>query len=139
MTVDEILARAGIGPNDQGRYVAELRIKIAQDVANGTISRGWSWGPKAYEMSADDRARYILSVDWHIDRGHSYRQEVLDPIVDWSFKVDITKDISEWKRFLRIRWHRMPAWLGDRYRQLGMHYRIWRDRGRNPYEAESDA
>lgn len=84
------------------------------------------------EASAEERARELLRLQWAIERGHYNRVECLDGWCGW------TCNLATGRRRFYVRWRRLPAWLGDRWRSLLCDLSIWRDkhilRVRNPYE-----
>lgn len=129
-TTDEIMTRMGFQPNDPNPYVAALRKVVERQISEGMVTRSYgSWAPGNH--SDEVRAKAFLEVEWEMQHGHSYRQEVMDSTpIDWRFN---TKTMC-WH--LEIKPRRLLPWLGDRCRETAMHFRIWRDRlmgARNPY------
>ena len=78
--INTIMANIGFLETDNGPYVTELRDMLAN---KGMNNMGISWGPRADQMSAEDRAKSLLSVEWGIRRGHSHCVYDLDARIDW--------------------------------------------------------
>lgn len=125
----EIMDYMGFPETERGLFVSALRATVERDVAAKGLrlrSRG--------TMSEDHEevAREHLAIDWAIERGHSCRREVMDPIFGWN------TDVRTMKRTPYFRWRRAPAWVADRFRELAMNLRIFRDRKilciKNTYE-----
>jgi hypothetical protein len=128
--MSKLMQKAGFLETDTGPFATELRQSLERKQADGLVSMSpgtWAAGP-FWEIDAEVRARAILSMEWALSRGHTYRVECLDPPIYWQYNARTNR------RRLIIDWRKMPLWLGDRWRELGMHYRIWRDRKLiNPY------
>jgi hypothetical protein len=128
----KLMHNAGFTDADVGPFASELRAALERKQADGLVSMSagtWADGP-FWTIEAEVRAQAILGMEWAMERGHSYRVECLDPPIEWQHNA------RTMKRSLRVSWHKMPAWLGDRWRELGMHYRVWRDRKLvNPYRS----
>lgn len=127
MTLDEMMARMGFTPTDLGPYVSQLRVLTARRMSEGMVNASsGTWADECYErdergfitgykISAEERARAFLEVEWEMEHGHSCLIEMVDSLT--------------WRR-----WYRFPAWVRDRVRSAGMAYRVWRDRkNANPY------
>lgn len=146
MDVDQMMARMGFSAEDRGPYVTLLRENVARQAGKGMIGRSaGSWAEEAYQrdengfivgyaISAEERARAMLEVDWHVEHGHSCERKLVDSgPFGWSFDTATMR----WK--LQVRPRLLLPWLGDRCRELGMRFRIWRDRlagVKNPYARE---
>lgn len=128
-TLERQMARMGYPASEQGPYVTELRKHIQKQLDEGMVMRSaGSWAPEAASLSYEERAKATLAFDWAIGRRHGYRVEVFDPL--WGWKTNV----QTMKRTYYIRWRKIPAWIGDRFRELGGKYRVWRDRNlQNPY------
>jgi hypothetical protein len=124
------MQKAGFRNSDSGPFVGELRELMARREADGLVSTSpgtWADGP-FWEIDPEVRARELLAVEWSMKHGHSYRVECLDPPIHWQYNA------RTGRRRLVVGWTRIPIWVGDRWRELGMHYRVWRDRKLvNPY------
>lgn len=131
----DLMKNAGFTASATGPYAAELRERLARMETEGlkSISPGtWAGGP-FWEIDPEVRAQEILAMEWAMERGHAYRTECLDSVVHWSYNT------RTGKRRVRVNWSMIPAWLGDRWREAGMRYRVWRDRNlTNPYRQPKD-
>lgn len=127
-TPEQIMERMRFAVTDRGPYVTELRALIARQVAEGLTDRSaGSWAGDVFP-DAEERAKALLSWEWATERGHCCRQEVIDPLIHWTFS---TKTM---RRGIRIHWRSIPAWVCDRLREAAMRWRVWRDRDLpNPY------
>lgn len=84
-------------------------MSFAQELADkdrdlDLVHRHVNWGPRAANMSADDRARVILSAQWQIERGHSPMVENLDrwtPGDEWRAWVSRWWRFADWVRGIR--------------------------------------
>lgn len=132
MTAEEMLANAGIGPDDVGPFCKELRAKYEAQVAGGLCARHWSWGPDAFKISAEERARHLLGMDWRFERGHTCRIEAIDGLM---FFQHVVRDGKYVRKFRWRTFRDVIPWLGDRVRSAAMHVRILRDKllFPNPY------
>lgn len=128
-TLEQQMARFGIPETEQGPFVAALREATQKKLDSGMVMQ--SAGMMAdgfYSLPYEEQAKARLAFDWALERRHSYRTEVIDPMWGWR------TDTRTMKRRPYVRWHRIPAWLGDRFREAAMKYRVWRDRTiSNPY------
>src|SRR5262245_1443688 len=95
-------------------YVAELQEKIAQERARGIYRSG---GFVVGSPNPEEYAREMLALDWCAMNGEGYRVECIDPPISWEYD---TRFARPYKRHLRIHWGEFPAWLGDKFRWLGM-------------------
>lgn len=129
---DNLMRKAGFGESAKGPFATELRESLARRAADGLVYQSpgtWADG-EFWQIDPETRARELLAIEWSMARGHSYRTECIDPPIYWQI------DTRTMKRRLKIDWSRIPDWFGDRWRELGMHYRIWRDRRLvNPYRS----
>lgn len=125
-----LMQKAGFRDSDTGPFATELRQSLEQKRAEGLVSMSpgtWAYGP-FWEIDAEVRAKAILAMEWGMKRGHTYRVECIDRPIYWQYNA---RDRS---RRLVVKWRSLPVWLGDRWREAGMHYRVWRDRKLvNPY------
>lgn len=138
MTPEQLMLNIGFPPTETGPYVTELREHIARQMAYGMTNR--SAGTFAeecyardenrfitgYNISPEERARAMLEMDWAMENGHSYRTECIDPPIGWRYNV------KTMRRTLKVRWSRLLPWVGDRFREAAMRWRIRRG-GQNPY------
>lgn len=124
------MQRAGFLDTDAGPFATELRESMSRKQAAGLVSASpgtWADGP-LWKIDAEVRAKALLSLDWELEHGHSHRVDCFDPPVRWQYNV------RTGTRRLVVKWSRLGAWFGDRWREAGMHYRVWRDRKLvNPY------
>jgi len=113
---EKIMLRMGFPETETGPYVTKLRENIRRQVAGGMRNRsGGSWAPGAEKLTAEQRAKELLALDWEIEHGHSYRVECLDG-------PHSLKDV-------------LP-WLGDLWRNAAMKVRMLKHRvlgQTNPY------
>lgn len=130
--MSELMRGAGFRDADSGPFVTELRHAMERKQAAGLkyMSPGtWADGP-FWEVGAEQRAQALLAMEWSFERGHTYRVECLEPPIRWQY------DARTLRRSLHVDWRSIPSWLGDRWREAGMRYRMWRDRKLvNPYAA----
>lgn len=129
-TAEEIMERGGFSNSDTGPFVTALREQTRKQVRNGLTDRSpGTWGPEGAKLDAEGRAKALLAVQWAIERGHTYRVECLESPFRRVF------DARTMKRRMVVHWDQIRPWLSDRWRELGMRYRIWKDRNVvNPYE-----
>lgn len=137
-TADEIMKRGSFALTDTGPYVTMLREQTREQVKRGLVDRSsGTWGPDAidfktgeWKIDAEARAKVLLAIEWRVLHHHSCRIECIDgPPWGWTF------NIRTMRQTFRIKWHMLGPWLGDFCRQVGMRYRVWRDRNIiNPYE-----
>lgn len=127
--MSKLMNGMGFADDATGPYVTELRELMARKAANGLrYASPGTWAVEPWLIPDEERARELLAVEWSMARQHSYEVKCLDPPVHWQY------DVRRGTRRLVIKWSSIPAWLGDRWREAGMHYRIWRDRKvPNPY------
>ena len=76
-------------------------------------------GPDA---TVETFAKALLAVDWEIAHGHSYRISTLDHVWGW------TTDARTMRKTFRVHWHRLPAWIMDRLREVRMKFRAFHNR-----------
>lgn len=110
-------------------YVEELRQKNAERSVTYT---NVFWGPDAYKLSEEERARHLLAIMWQIERGHTATVKCIDgfPIQRY---YSFTKNRWHW----RANWGEFWPWIQDQFAKVGMKYRIWRDRKLvNPYTVD---
>lgn len=140
LTVERIMNGMGFPPTASGPFVSALRKKTTDEVVmKGLRSRHTSFEPEAELLTYDERAKAILAWEWAMERGHSYKQKCFAPPVGWRFVINHTgRRHTEWRIY--IRWNRLLPWFGDRIRQIGMKWRVFRDKRilklRNPYEQQ---
>lgn len=125
-TADQIMTKMGFPAADETPCVAELRGVMRNKVDNGLVDH--SYGTWAGDFTNEQRAKAMLAMEWSHERGHSCRIECIDPPIRRTFN---TKTM---RRGIRISWHMLLPWVGDKWRLAGTRYRIWRDRHLvNPY------
>lgn len=78
-----------------GNYVTELRDMLDRKIEDGMLGMHLSWGPDAATMSDNERAKYLLYVEWGMSRGHSFTVRNLD---GWDYR-DM---LGEWMMNFRI-------------------------------------
>lgn len=128
-TANEIMLRMGFPDTETGPYVTELRKLIEKQVSEGLRNR--SAGTWVGNHSHEERARIFLMAEWNIQQGYAYKVKVIDP------PIRRVIDLKTMKRRWVIKWHRLPAWLGDKLRAKRSRLRMWRDRVlgiQNPYK-----
>lgn len=131
-TIEQQMDRFGIPTTEQGPFVTELRGMVARKLRNGMIymSAG-THAPDFYDLSYEEQAKVRLAFEWSTDHNHGYRVKVMDPL--WGWRIDV----STMERSFYFRWWRVPAWLGDRRRELACKCRVfWHRRVlrlQNPY------
>lgn len=128
-TIAEQMARFEIPDSEQGPFVTELRGMVARKLREGMIYQSaGTCTAEFWALSFEEQAKHRLAWDWNLDRGHSYRVEVMDRLIYRGTNV------LTGKRIFKIYWGSILPWIGDRFRQLGCAYRVWRDRAvSNPY------
>lgn len=128
-TIAQQMARFGIPDTETGPYVTELRGLVARKLREGMIYQSaGSCTEEFWKLPYEEQAKHRLAWDWALDRQHSYRVECMDRLIYRGTNV------LTGKRTFKIHWRSIPAWIGDRFRQLGCKYRVWRDRAvANPY------
>lgn len=130
-----ILEKMGFPDSEQGSYVKEFRKLIERQVSEGMQNRSYgTWARD--DLTCEERARALLEVEWALQRKHSAKIKMLDSPVRLSINTKTQK------RRLIISWRTIPAYVGDRFRVLGMKWRIFRDKYilkiKNPYALDAD-
>lgn len=133
-TTEEIMTRMGFRSDELGPHVAELRKVVDRQISEGLQNRSYgSWAPG--DHTDEVRAKAFLEAEWAMQHGHCCEVKCMDSTpIDWRFSTKTMR----WH--LEIKPRRLLPWLGDRCREMAMHYRIWRDYllGRsNPYRTRS--
>jgi hypothetical protein len=133
---ETIMTRMGFSDSDNGPMVSELRNEIVEQVRDrGLVSRSaGTWapecGPAGRNLSAEERARAHLEVEWALSHGYCSEMKCLDR--PWGKRINV----RTMKRTYYIVWDDLPVWAGDRWRSAKMKARIAWDRLRgirNPY------
>lgn len=137
MELDQkIMLRMGFAASDNGPYVTELRQSIKQQVADGLVNRsGGTWapeyGPAGMLLPTEERARAFLQMDWEVAQNNHCEMRCLDRPFGW--KYNIKADTKHYE----IKWRRMPAYFGDRWRSFKLSMRVFYTkrilRRKNPY------
>ena len=113
-------------------HIEKLRAHLQ---AKGVTRMHVDWAHGASDLTADERARELLAIQWEIDQGHACAVKLFGRPWGWTF------DVGTWKRSFRIKWRDMPAWIGDRRRSLACRLRkLWNTHvlgRRNPYRARA--
>jgi hypothetical protein len=125
LTLEQQMAHMGFPETETGPCVTALRAHIAKQLEAGMVMRSaGSWSEAGLALSHEDRAREILAFDWAVERCHTYRVKCFDRPVWWQWDFSGPLPVM---RF-RVSWRSIPAWVGDRFREFGCRYRVWRDR-----------
>ncbi len=115
-------------------HIDALRVQLQ---AKGVTSMHVSWAPGAAKLTADERARELLAIQWEIDQGHSTKRETFERPWGWRW------DLRTMKRSFRIDWRFVRPWLRDELRAaLTRVRRRWNLKVRrlhNPYRGGLDA
>lgn len=135
MDLDQMMARMGFSPTDNGRYVTDLRKLVRRQISEGMINRSaGSWAPEhglgGMRLPAEERARAFLEMEWELAQGHSYEVKCFDRPFGWRYHLKR----DQWR--YEIVFSKIPAWLGDRWRSFRMTLRARGSRllgNRNPY------
>lgn len=119
--VDLVMAEMGFTPFDTGPYVTELRGVMAEKVERGLRRASAGTFPGVLSsITAEERARAHLAMNWEIAQGMTYRVDCIDGKPwGWTFNA-VTM-----KRRWRIKWQYILPWLGDRRREAGFLVRRW--------------
>lgn len=99
--------------------------------AKGIDPRQAYWGPRAGELTDEERARHLLAINWQIERGHCNRVRVIDAeIIEKRYMIPTKKTTY------RINFSIIPDLLLDKIDKLVADIRKFRDRIlgiKNPY------
>lgn len=104
---------------------------VEQLAAKGIDPRQAYWGPKAGELTEEERARHLLAINWQIERGHCNRVRVLgSEIIEKRYMIPTKKTTY------RINFRIIPDLILDKIDKIVCDFRILRDkilRIKNPY------
>lgn len=136
-----IMVRMGFAPADVGQNVSALRKEIGRQVReHGLTDRSdGTWapehGPRGMKLSAEDRARAFLELEWELAQGHYCKQSIIDPPFGW--RCDLLR--KKWR--YEIVFSDVPTWIGDCWRSGWLSLRVWFKRRvlrrRNPYSTSA--
>lgn len=108
---DQIMLEMGFPETERGPYSTELRALVCRQVSEGLRRRSaGTWARD--DIPCEERAKAFLAVEWEFAHGHAHEVKAIGGFA----------------------WDNIPAWIGDRLRELRFHWRKWQNRKLiNPY------